>query len=396
MEALIYLTYIAVLLLIGIICSIISNKFKIPNIILLILAGISLRYLPPQLISTTLSTTFLAGISIIALVMILFDSTSRLKLKTFDSLSIKSLKLASISLLFNILFLTIPVALLYRIEGTFSMSIILALIFTTLVSATDSASVAVLLKGIHNKLAKLLQIESIVNTPLAIIFPLMLLDLFYNAGEITSIPSLLVQQIAPFLGQIIIGIGSGVFIGLIIFKLMKRKYSEQLSPIAIITAALLTYILAQNLGGSGVIAVVALGLFFGNIHLERKESLFDISSVFSNFLEILVFILIGFSINLQLSWIFLIKSLFLFLLYLLIRFLAVKVTFGKEYSFKEQIFLSLNVSKGIAVAVIAFTLMTKNMPSINSILPLILIFMVYSIALATITEKNALKLIKSR
>jgi len=275
------------------------------------------------------------------------------------------------------------------------MSIILALIFTTLVSATDSASVSVLLKGVHNKLAKLLQIESIVNTPLAIIFPLMLLNLFYSSGEITSIPSLLVQQIVPFLSQIIIGIGAGVFIGLIIFKLMKRKYSEQLSPIAIITAALLTYILAQNLGGSGVIAVVALGLFFGNIHLKKKESLFDVSSVFSNFLEILVFILIGFSINLQLSWIFLFKSTFLFLLYIIIRFFAVKVTFGKEYSFKEQIFMSLNVSKGIAVAVIAFTLMTKNMPSINSILPLILIFMVYSIALATITEKNALKLIKS-
>jgi len=395
MEALIYLTYIAVLLLIGIICSIISNKFKVPNVLLLILAGILLTYLPSQLISTTLSTTFLAGISIIALVMILFDSTSRLKLKTFDSLAFKSLKLASISLLFNIVFLTIPVALLYKIEGPFSMSIILALIFTTLVSATDSASVSVLLKGVHNKLAKLLQIESIVNTPLAIIFPLMLLNLFYSSGEITSIPSLLVQQIVPFLSQIIIGIGAGVFIGLIIFKLMKRKYSEQLSPIAIITAALLTYILAQNLGGSGVIAVVALGLFFGNIHLKKKESLFDVSSVFSNFLEILVFILIGFSINLQLSWIFLFKSTFLFLLYIIIRFFAVKVTFGKEYSFKEQIFMSLNVSKGIAVAVIAFTLMTKNMPSINSILPLILIFMVYSIALATITEKNALKLIKS-
>jgi len=395
MEALIYLTYIAVLLLIGIICSIISNKFKVPNVLLLILAGILLTYLPSQLISTTLSTTFLAGISIIALVMILFDSTSRLKLKTFDSLAFKSLKLASVSLLFNIVFLTIPVALLYKIEGPFSMSIILALIFTTLVSATDSASVSVLLKGVHNKLAKLLQIESIVNTPLAIIFPLMLLNLFYSSGEITSIPSLLVQQIVPFLSQIIIGIGAGVFIGLIIFKLMKRKYSEQLSPIAIITAALLTYILAQNLGGSGVIAVVALGLFFGNIHLKKKESLFDVSSVFSNFLEILVFILIGFSINLQLSWIFLFKSTFLFLLYIIIRFFAVKVTFGKEYSFKEQIFMSLNVSKGIAVAVIAFTLMTKNMPSINSILPLILIFMVYSIALATITEKNALKLIKS-
>ena len=85
METLFYLTSIAVLLLIGIICSIIANKLKIPNVLILLLAGISLSYLrynnQPLV---TFSPVFLTSISIIALVMILFDSSSRLKLKTFD------------------------------------------------------------------------------------------------------------------------------------------------------------------------------------------------------------------------------------------------------------------------------------------------------------------------
>ena len=81
------------------------------------------------------------------------------------------------------------------------------------------------------------------------------------------------------------------------------------------------------------------------------------------------------------------------MIYLLIRFLAVQVTFGKAYSLNEKIFMSLNVSKGIAVAVVAFTLMTKNIPGIDHILQLILIFMVYSIAVATIAERLAFKLL---
>ena len=55
--------------------------------------------------------------------------------------------------------------------------------------------------------------------------------------------------------------------------------------------------------------------------------------------------------------------------------------------------MSLNVSKGIAVAVVAFTLMTTDIPGIDHILQLILIFMVYSIATATIAERFAFKLL---
>ena len=98
-------------------------------------------------------------------------------------------------------------------------------------------------------------------------------------------------------------------------------------------------------------------------------------------------------VNLPLVASFFIKSFVLFLIYILIRFLAVHFTFRDSYSLNEKIFMSLNVSKGIAVAVVAFTLMTKNIPGIDHMLQLILIFMVYSIATATIAQKFALKLL---
>ena len=395
METLFYLTSIAVLLLIGILCSIVANRLKIPNVLILILAGILLSYIKyDNKPLVTFSPVFLTSISIIALVMILFDSSSRLKLKTFDTLSFKALKLSSIFMWYNALLLPIPVLFIYGVYAdTITGQVILALVFATLISATDSVSVMVLLNTIKSRVAKLLEVESVINTPLAIIIPFMLLDLFDKLKGEFEISTFLLDQILPFIAQIVVGIGAGVFIGIIIFKLMRKHYSEQLSPVALITAALLTYIIAENLEGSGVLAVVALGLFFGTIHVKQKETLEGFSSMFSNSLEILVFILIGFMVNLPLVASFFIKSFVLFLIYILIRFLAVHFTFRDSYSLNEKIFMSLNVSKGIAVAVVAFTLMTKNIPGIDHMLQLILIFMVYSIATATIAQKFALKLL---
>ena len=72
--------------------------------------------------------------------------------------------------------------------------------------------------------------------------------------------------------------------------------------------------------------------------------------------------------------------------------MAVNLTFRNEnYTKKELIFMSLNVSKGIAVAVVAFTLMTTKIPGIEHILHLILAFMVYGIATSTIAERYASK-----
>ena len=392
MAALFYLTVIAVLLLAGIICSIISNKLKIPNVLLLILTGLLLGTITYQGEHMSLSPVFLTSISIIALVMILFDSTSRLKIKTFDTLSFKAMKLAFIFLSLNILILTIPTLLIYDITGdSLFQSVIIALIFAALVSATDSASVMVLLKGMPGRVVKLLEIESIINTPLSVILPFLFLDLFYNIGNKITPSTLFQNSIIPFITQIVVGLGSGVFIGILVFKLMKKNYSEQLSPIALITAALLTYIIAENLNGSGVIAVVSLGLFFGNIAIKQKNTLSEFSYMFSSSLEILVFILIGFSIKIPFSLIFLVQSLILFCLYILIRYLSIHITFKDLYTNKEKWFMTFNVSKGIAVAVVVFSLMTMQIPSINHILPLVLVFMIYSIFTSTIAEKYAHK-----
>jgi len=169
---------------------------------------------------------------------------------------------------------------------------------------------------------------------------------------------------------------------------MKRKYSETLSPLTIITSALLTYILAENLGGNGVLAVTTMGLFFGNTYVTHKLQLREVSSFFANSLEILVFILIGLIIKIPLNYAFIFKSLMLFIIYLVVRYLAIAISLKKlNYNLKERLFMAFNVQKGIAVAAVAFTLTTLHIEGIQTILHLILLFMLYSIIISTIVVR---------
>ena len=382
MDPLIYLTYIAVILLLGILCTLLSQRLKISNILLLLVAGMiagRVSYMGSPLV--VFPEIFLTSISILALVMIVFDSASRFKFREFDKLSANAIKLAFVFLLLNLVLLTISARIIFGIN-----SIFLALVFSSLMSGTASDAVLVMLGEAKSRVFSILKVESILNTPLVVLIPFLVIDLM------KAVPGLLVselmEQLAPFLQQFVAGIGAGILVGVILFKIMKKQYSETLSPIALITAALLTYILAENLGGNGVLAVTILGLFFGNLYVKEKAHLHEFSSMFANTLEILVFVLVGIAARIPLTFGFFIKSLSLFFVYLLIRFLAVNLSFQKQgFALKEKIFMALNVQKGIAVAVVAFTLTTLKIEGIEPIISLILIFMLYSIILSTVVIK---------
>jgi NhaP-type Na+/H+ or K+/H+ antiporter len=383
MEALTFLTFLSVILLVGIICTILSQRIKIPNVILLILAGIligNIYYNGEVLIN--FPETFLTSISVLALVLIVFDSSSRFKLREFTTLSIQALKLTGVFLLFNIIILTFL---------TFNMfspgSVFVALLFSTLMSGTAPDAVLMMLKKSQNPVFELLRVEALINTPLIVLLPFIIID-FIRSVNVEFMFSRFLEQIGPFIQQFVTGIGAGIIIGLIIFRIMKKKYSETLSPLTIITAALLTYILAENLGGNGVLAVTTMGLFFGNVYVTHKLQLREVSAFFANSLEILVFILIGLIIKIPLDFNFIFKSLVLFVLYLGIRYLAVTLSFKQlDYNFKERLFMAFNVQKGIAVAVVAFTLTTLHIEGIQTILHLVLLFMLYSIILSTVVVR---------
>jgi len=389
-TVLLLLTYLAIILLIGLLTSIVSQKLKIPNILLLLFIGIGLgrmTYKGGPLIE--FPELFMTGISILALVMIVFDSSSRFSLKKVDYFSVHTLWLSIVFLVLNLIFLTALTMLIFNVS-----SIFLALMFSALMSGTSPAVVMSMFKNVKNKVFDFLGLESLLNTPLVVLIPFIILDL-KTALKDELIIATFIDQLVPLLQQFVVGVGAGVLIGLIMFKFMRKAYSVVLSPLAVITSALLAYIIAENLDGNGVLAVTSMGLLFGNVYLKQKYQLKEFASVFSNSLEILVFVLIGMVITIPFSVDFLIKSLILFMLYLLIRYISIIFSLrGMNFTNKEKIFMSLNVQKGIAVAVVVFSLATLNIEGIQIMLNLALTFMLYSIILSSVVLRTVKFFIK--
>jgi len=384
MDHLLILTHFAIVLLLGLFCTLIANKFRISNILLLILTGIFLgkiTYQGSDLFSFT--PEMVTSIGILALVMITFDGSSRFKLREFDELSLAALKLSGVFILMNLIFLSLAVKLMFGIQTTF-----LAVIFAFVLSGTSPSAVLTIFKDKTSRVIQFLEIESILNTPMVVLLPFIVADLMTSIK--TDFISKFIEQITPFIAQIVVGIGSGILIGFIVFKVMKREYSEQLSPLALFIAALLTYVIAENLGGNGVLAVATLGLFFGSVYVKQKAQLMEFSTLLSNILEILIFIFVGMIINIEFSSVFILKSSILFLFYVLLRYAAVMISLSqKPYTQKEKIFMTLNMPKGISVAVVALILQTREIPGMEQILDLLLIFMIYSLVLSIVSTKFA-------
>src|SRR3989338_1630344 len=114
-SVLLILTYLAVILLIGILTSIVSDKFKIPNILLLLLIGMMLGRLEYNNVPLIkFDELFLTGMSILALVMIVFDSASGFKLERVDYFSLHTLWLSVVFMVFNLIFLTLFAMLIFN------------------------------------------------------------------------------------------------------------------------------------------------------------------------------------------------------------------------------------------------------------------------------------------
>ena len=110
---------------------------------------------------------------------------------------------------------------------------------------------------------------------------------------------------------------------------------------------------------------------------------------------VMVFVLVGFLIPINMTFSFFIKSIILFIVLLISRWVAVTSTLKHlDFNAKEKLFMALNMPKGIAVATVIFSLTIKNIAGLEVIIDLILLFILYSLAISTIIGRYSKKLIR--
>ncbi|MFH2021158.1 MAG: cation:proton antiporter [archaeon] len=354
-----YLPGLLIILILGVSLWVFFRNLKISAVLLLLL-GFLLSKLNIYGIVFTIPIEVLAFASAFALIAVVFESFSNVAHADIDTYAEHAFKTTVILLILNTLFLSLVINLIFH------TGIMLSLILSVILSGID------FLHQEKSKVSELLRHESVFTSPAVLLLPFLFLALLQlDSSQFFD----LFAYLSPFLQKIIIGIGSGVFFGLLIFNFIKKINSETLAIILLVPSAILTYVVSEHLAGSGILAVAVLGIFFGKVRIHLKAELKSRSRVFSSFMEIMVFIPLGYLIS-GLSALLVLKALLIYLIAVILRFVGLSLSNLNEHLPRNDLlYLLFGGSKGISLGAVALML---SFTLSDDLINLILLFVIFS------------------
>ena len=184
-------------------------------------------------------------------------------------------------------------------RGT-TLSLPVALIFGALIAATDPVAVVALFRslGVPKQLLILLEGESLFNDGIAILIFNLMIAIALGISDFSAV--VFARDFILIAGG---GLLTGVIIAAIVSMIIRMVNNHHIEVTLTIVAAYASYLIAEQLHISGVLAVVAAGLMIGNIG-ERgmspttRISLFNFWELFSYTANSFAFLLIGLVIDL--------------------------------------------------------------------------------------------------
>lgn len=182
---------------------------------------------------------------------------------------------------------------LHQLAG---LSLTTALLVGASLSATDPVSVTALFRelGVEKRLSVLMEGESLFDDGVAVVAFGFLVAFALGTGELAVQPIL-----SQFLQVVGIGIGIGGLMGFGISYLTQRFDLPLVEQSLTLVSAYGTYLITEDLGGSGVIGVVTNGLILGNfgsrigMSPQTRAIVSEFWEFLSFFVNSIVFLLIG-------------------------------------------------------------------------------------------------------
>lgn len=217
---------------------------------------------------------------------LLFEAAFALDVHTFKK-SVGNAFILAIPGIIVALVLTgaIMMGIRYTGMGLHSWTWPVALMFGTIVSATDPVAVVSLLKelGASKKLSTLIESESLLNDGTAIVIFMVFMAIITGGGSTNPI---LVEFLRVALGGTLIG----VIIGLIVINWVRKVFNDALFEITVIIgAAYLAFFVAEAFFHvSGVLAVVTFGLVMAGVGRTRISP--EVGHFLHEFWELAAFI----------------------------------------------------------------------------------------------------------
>jgi CPA1 family monovalent cation:H+ antiporter len=272
----------------------VANRFKIPSAILLVCVGVTLGFFP-ALPAFTINPEI---VFLIFLPPILYDAASHTSWLDFKA-EIKPISTLAILLVF-FTSVSVAVASHFFIPG-FSWP--MAFVLGAIVSPPDAVAAAGIIKGLglNRRVITILQGESLVNDASALI------AYRFAIGAMTTGTFMIWQAGLEFLILVVGGVTVGLVVGYLLIQIHKRILNNSVvSTSFTMLTPFISYLAAERLHTSGILAVVCTGLIISwrapeifTYHTRiRNRAVWD-TAIF--LLNGFIFILIGLQLPVILS-----------------------------------------------------------------------------------------------
>jgi len=347
----------AILLLLSIFSSKLSDKIGVPGLLFFLIIGMVAGSDGPGGIyfDNPHVTQF---IGTLALIEVLFSGGLEAKWGNIKPIVVQGIALSTIGILITALL--VATLAFFTLPLTFKESFLLGAI----VSSTDAAAIFSVFKSkglrIPNKLRTLIEFESVSNDPMAVLLTVWTMQLFISPTAST------LQFIFMFILQIVVGTAVGLLMGKLIPWTINKVGLEQkgLYPVLTIGFILLTYSLTTLLKGSGFLAVFLAGLMVGNEHFVHKKALLQFHDGITWLMQIIIFLTLGLLVfPAQLVQVLGIDMLFALFLMLIIRPLAVFGTLiFSKLNGAEKLMISWMGLRGAVPIILATFPMVAGIP----------------------------------
>ncbi len=264
----------ATLILVACSVSLVTKWIRIPYTVALVLAGLLIGFfsiLPP--IPLTKDLVFL-----IFLPPLLFEGSLNIDISELKE-NFREISYLSI---FGVLLSTVFIG--YMLNFLLAIPLSLALLFGAMISPTDPVSVLATFRetSVPKKISTILEGESIFNDGIAIVIFSILLENYANLNLINSI----IEFVLTCFGGALLGFA----LGYLAYKILSFIEDYMLEVTITLLLAYGSFLIAESIGVSGVIAVVISGLIIGNY--GRFFSMSPTTRLaLSNFWNVVVFII---------------------------------------------------------------------------------------------------------
>lgn len=371
---------LALIIILGILAQWISWRFRLPSILLLLIAGfISGPYLGLIKPDAFFGELLFPVVSI-SVAVILFEGGLNLKLSELRSVGKVVRNLVSIGIL--VTWILASAAAYYIVHLELETSILIGAILVV----TGPTVILPLLRHVKpvGQINSILKWEGIVNDPIGALLSILVLEVIISTG----IEEATLQVALGILKTIILSTSIGLVGSYLIVVLLKRRLIPDFLHNAISLSVVVAVFTASNLiqAESGLFAVTIMGIFLANQSSVPVRHIIEFKENLRILLISSLFIIL--SARLRIADFHILNSnsfLFVLVLLLIIRPAAVFLSsVGSKLKWKEKLYLSWMAPRGIVAAAIsslfAIELFREGVQTSDQMVPLI-----FLVIIATIT-----------